>query len=60
MRVFAIRIEHSLDVGVKLLSLRRARLGHVIFATWDQHDVDELVRLMREFADAVIDDPPPG
>jgi len=43
-----------------VLSLRRARVGHVIFATWDQHDVDELVRLMREFADAVIDDPPPG
>jgi DNA-binding MarR family transcriptional regulator len=36
----------------------RVRLGRIIFAKWDQHDIDELVRLMRKFADAVTDDPP--
>jgi DNA-binding MarR family transcriptional regulator len=36
----------------------RERMGRIIFATWDQHDIDELVRLMRKFADAVTSDPP--
>jgi DNA-binding MarR family transcriptional regulator len=36
----------------------RVRLGRIIFAKWDQHDIDELVRLMRKFADAVTDDAP--
>jgi DNA-binding MarR family transcriptional regulator len=36
----------------------RVRLGRVIFAKWEQHDIDELVRLMRKFADAVTDDAP--
>jgi DNA-binding MarR family transcriptional regulator len=31
----------------------RERLVGAMFATWDQHDVDELVRLMRKLADAV-------
>ena len=31
----------------------RERLGCAIFATWDERDVEELVRLMRKFADAV-------
>jgi erythromycin esterase-like protein len=31
----------------------RERLGRAIFATWDERDVEELVRLMRKFADAV-------
>jgi DNA-binding MarR family transcriptional regulator len=35
----------------------RERLGRAIFESWDRHDVDELVRLMRKFADAVKDDP---
>src|SRR6201982_2087654 len=34
----------------------RERLGRAIFATWDQRDVEELVRLMRKFADAVSGD----
>ena len=29
----------------------RERLGQAIFATWDDQDVDDLVRLMRRFAD---------
>ena len=34
----------------------RERLGRAIFATWDECDVEELVRLMRKFADAVSGD----
>jgi len=35
----------------------RDRIGRSIFATWDAHDIEELVRLMRKFADAVKDEP---
>jgi DNA-binding MarR family transcriptional regulator len=35
----------------------RERIGRAIFKTWDPRDVDELVRLMRKFADAVKDEP---
>ncbi len=31
----------------------RERIGRRIFKTWDSHDIDELVRLMRKFADAL-------
>ena len=33
----------------------RERLGRRIFETWDARDFDELVRLMRKFADAIKD-----
>jgi DNA-binding MarR family transcriptional regulator len=36
----------------------RDRIGRAIFATWAAHDVEELVRLMRKFADAVTGDLP--
>jgi DNA-binding MarR family transcriptional regulator len=36
----------------------RERIGRAIFEKWDAHDVDELVRLMRKFADALKDEPP--
>jgi len=35
----------------------RERYARAIFETWDTHDVDELVRLMRKFADAVREEP---
>ena len=35
----------------------REKLARSVFKSWDQHDVDELVRLMRRFADAVSDEP---
>jgi DNA-binding MarR family transcriptional regulator len=38
----------------------RERIGRAIFKTWDAHDIDELVRLMRKFADSVKDEPPVG
>jgi DNA-binding MarR family transcriptional regulator len=31
----------------------RERLVGAMFSTWDDHDVEELVRLMRKFADAI-------
>lgn len=35
-----------------LVDAARERIGRAIFETWDARDVDELVRLMRKFADA--------
>jgi DNA-binding MarR family transcriptional regulator len=43
-----------------LVDAARERIGRTIFETWDAHDIDELVRLMRKFADAVKDEPPVG
>jgi len=40
-----------------LVDAARDRIGRAIFKTWDAHDIDELVRLMRKFADAVKGDP---
>ena len=37
------------------VDLARERLGQTIFATWEARDIDELVRLMRKFADAIKD-----
>lgn len=39
------------------LDAARLRLGRAIFATWDERDIDELVRLLRKFADAVNEAP---
>jgi len=41
-----------------LVDAARERIGRAIFETWDARDIDELVRLMRKFADAVKDEPP--
>ncbi|KAB0567717.1 MarR family winged helix-turn-helix transcriptional regulator [Brucella pituitosa] len=35
----------------------REKLARSVFKSWDKHDVNELVRLMRKFADAVKDEP---
>jgi DNA-binding MarR family transcriptional regulator len=43
-----------------LVDAARERIGRAIFETWDAHDVEELVRLMRKFADAVTDRSPVG
>ena len=34
----------------------RERLGRKIFKNWDQRDVNELIRLMRKFADDISDE----
>jgi DNA-binding MarR family transcriptional regulator len=41
-----------------LVDAARERIGRAIFRTWQATDVEQLVRLMRKFADAVKDDPP--
>jgi acyl-CoA reductase-like NAD-dependent aldehyde dehydrogenase len=33
----------------------RDRIGKTTFASWSERDLDELVRLMRRFADAIRD-----
>ena len=43
-----------------LVDAARDRIGRAVFENWDTHDIDELVRLMRKFADAVKSDPPVG
>jgi DNA-binding MarR family transcriptional regulator len=43
-----------------LIDAARERIGRAIFQTWDAHDIDELRRLMRKFADALKDEPPGG
>ncbi len=40
-----------------LVDAARERIGRAIFETWDAQDIDELVRLMRKFADAFGDAP---
>ena len=41
-----------------LVDAAREKMGRAIFETWDAHDVDELVRLLRKFADAMQGEPP--
>jgi len=41
-----------------LVDAARERIGRVVFASWDSRDVDDLVRLMRKFADAFNADLP--
>lgn len=36
----------------------RERMGRAIFANWNQRDIEELVRLMRNFADDINGDDP--
>lgn len=40
-----------------LVDAARERIGRGIFETWDMQEMDELVRLMRKFADAVSREP---
>lgn len=43
-----------------LVDAARERIGRTIFETWDARDFEDLVRLMRKFADAVKDELPAG
>src|SRR5580658_869008 len=40
-----------------MVDAAREKIGRAIFETWDAHDFDELVRLIRKFADAIEDEP---
>lgn len=41
-----------------MVDAARDKIGRAIFKTWDAHDFNELVRLMRKFADAFEAGPP--
>ena len=43
-----------------LVDAARERIGLAVFQTWEPGEFDELVRLMRKFADAFKDSPPKG
>ena len=43
-----------------LVDAARERIGRRIFETWDRQEIDELVRLMRKFADALSSEQPAG
>ena len=43
-----------------LVDAAREKIGRGIFETWDMHEMDELVRLMRKFANAVSSEQPVG
>ncbi|MFT3813378.1 MAG: MarR family winged helix-turn-helix transcriptional regulator [Acidovorax sp.] len=38
----------------------REKMGRAIFSTWAPEDIDDLVRLVRQFADALEEEPPAG
>jgi DNA-binding MarR family transcriptional regulator len=40
-----------------LVDAARERIGRATFKTWGPHDIEELVRLMRKFADAMKGEP---
>jgi len=42
-----------------LVDAARERIGRAIFETWPVREIDDLVRLMRRFADALNGEPPP-
>jgi DNA-binding MarR family transcriptional regulator len=57
-----LRIRHTAispkgKVMTQAVDAARERLGRRILKTWDPREIDELVRLMRKFADAVKDEP---
>jgi DNA-binding MarR family transcriptional regulator len=38
----------------------REKIGRTVFATWDGQEIDDLVRLMQKFADAMTEAPSAG
>jgi DNA-binding MarR family transcriptional regulator len=57
-RVREVAITPKGEAMTDLVDAARERIGRVIFQTWAPHELDELVRLMRRFADAFKDAPP--
>ena len=55
-RVRAATITPSGKAMTDLVDEARERIGREIFAKWDQQDVENLVRLMRRFADDIQSD----
>ncbi len=41
-----------------LVDVARDRIGRAVFQSWEPGEIDDLVRLMRRFADAMAEGPP--
>jgi DNA-binding MarR family transcriptional regulator len=52
-RVRKVAITPEGRAMTKRVDAARARIARKVFASWEQSDVDALVRLMRKFADAI-------
>jgi len=50
-RVRMVAIAPKGKAMTAMIDKARARMGRAIFKTWETRDIDELVRLMRRFAD---------
>lgn len=59
-RLREARITRKGKAMTNLVDAARERIGRIIFEQWEVRDIDELVRLMRKFADALTDEPLPG
>lgn len=57
-RVRMVAIAPKGKAMTAMIDKARARMGRAIFRTWETRDIDELVRLMRRFADALNIEPP--
>ncbi|HVY21246.1 MAG TPA: MarR family winged helix-turn-helix transcriptional regulator [Bauldia sp.] len=56
-RVREARITAKGKAMTDLVDAAREKMGRAIFATWKRRDIDELVRLMRKFADDINEAP---
>jgi DNA-binding MarR family transcriptional regulator len=56
-RIRKTAISSKGKVMTQAVDAARERIGRRILKTWDPRDFDELVRLMRKFADSVKDEP---
>jgi len=44
--------------AIERLDAARERIGRAVLAEWDPLEIDALARLMRKFADAILEEPP--
>ncbi len=59
-RIHAAAVTPKGKAMTDLVDAARERIGRAIFETWDANDIDELTRLIRKFADALLIEPVPG
>jgi DNA-binding MarR family transcriptional regulator len=57
-RVTEVAVTAKGEAMTDKIDAARERMARAVFANWDPHEVDELVRLMRKFADAMGKGPP--
>jgi DNA-binding MarR family transcriptional regulator len=52
-RVRKVAITAKGKIMTDRVDAARERIGRAIFDSWEPHDVEALIRLMRKFADAL-------